>query len=91
MNSFELISLHHQRYPKSRLTPDTVDTIICQMMRLTSGVDSKLRPILIRGTLYEMVYRSYQGKEADELRERIYERYDAINDSCCLCLHLLLV
>lgn len=90
MNSFELITLHQLRYSDTQLTPETVDKVLYQLIRLTSNIEKKLRPILVRGTAYEMVYRRYSGQEAGKLREQICDRFDHIYEQPCLCFCLLL-
>jgi hypothetical protein len=90
MNSFDLITLHRERYPSSHLTRDTIDTVLYQLIRLTSGIEEPRRAVLVRGTCYELVYRYYRGKEADELKELAQKRFDEIYDGRCLCLFLCL-
>jgi hypothetical protein len=88
MNSFDLISLHRDTYPNSHITPETIDTILYQLIKLTSDVEESLRPVLIRGTAYELVHKSYSGAEANELRTKVEKRFKQLYDSSCLCWFL---
>lgn len=89
MNSYDLIQLHRDHYPKSVMTPETVDTILYQLMKLTSQIEGEeKRAVLIRATAYELVYRNYSGPTATTLHQKVAQRFDVIYNSsltrCCL-------
>ena len=91
MNSFDLIALHRDRYPATHITEETLDTVLYQLIRLTSKLVDPSRSVLIRGTCYEMISRSYSGQDAVDLRLLAQKRFEEIYEQSCLCLFLCLV